>query len=113
MSASPEAVFNWFMATVAAVKGGPHFLFSTTFEEKLTQQLLTRQEPLIDLAIATHCDSPDVLQTLWQSGDKTIKLAIATNTHRKGFAGLPPASFTQICSDPGRKPFRKRVGRFQ
>lgn len=100
MSASPEAVFNWFMATVAAVKRSPRFSFSTTFEEKLMQQLLTRQEPLIDLAIATYCDSPDLLQTLWQSGDETIKLAIAANTHRKGFAGLPPASFTKICSDP-------------
>ena len=64
------------------------------------QQLLTRQEPLIDLAVATYCDIPDVLQTLWQSGDKTIKLAIAANTHRQGIAGLPTASFTQVCSDP-------------
>jgi hypothetical protein len=100
MSASPEAVFNWFMATVAAVKRSPRFSFSTTFKENLMQQLLTRQETLIDLAIATYCDSPDVLQTLWQSGDKTIKLAIAANTHRQGFAGLPTASFTQVCSDP-------------
>jgi hypothetical protein len=100
MSAPPEAVFNWFMATVAAAKRSPRFSTSTTFEEKIMQQLLTRQEPLIDLAIATYCDNADVLETLWHSGDKTIKLAIAANTQRKGFAGLPPASFTQVCSDP-------------
>ena len=100
MSASPEAVFNWFMATVAAVKRSRRFSFSTTFEEKIMQQLLTREEPLIDLAIATYCDNADVLQTLWQSGDKTTKLAIAANTLRQGFAGLPTAEgFAQLCRD--------------
>jgi hypothetical protein len=101
MSASPEAVFNWFMATAAAVKRSPHFSSSTTFEERLMQQLLTRQEPLIDLAVATCCDNANVLLTLWQSGDKTTRLAIAANTLRQGFAGLPTAEgFAQICSDP-------------
>jgi hypothetical protein len=101
MSASPEAVFNWFMATVAAAKRSRRSSFDTTFEEKLMQQLLTRQEPLIDLVIATYCDNADVLQILWQSGDKTIKLAIAANTFRQGFAGLPIAEgFAQVCSDP-------------
>ena len=84
------------------------------------QRLLARQEPLIDLAIASYCDNAEVLETLWQSGDETIKVAIATNTFRRGFAGLPTTTLEEVCSDPAlvarcvRKPFdgARRPGEF-
>jgi hypothetical protein len=97
MSVSPEAVFNWFRAVVADAKGKSRSPLSSTFEKGLMQRLLARQEPLIDLAVATYCDNAEVLEALWQSGDKTIKVAIATNTFRGGFAGLPSR-------DPARRP---------
>ena len=100
MSVSPETVFNWFMASVAEAKGKFRPSFDETFDKELMQRLLARQEPLIDLAIASYCDNVEILEALWQSGDKTIKVAIATNTFRRGFAGLPVATFEQVCSDP-------------
>jgi hypothetical protein len=68
--------------------------------ETHTFEARQRKEPLIDLAIATYCDNANVLQALWQSGDKTIKLAIASNTFRQGFAGLAAPDLADVCSDP-------------
>jgi hypothetical protein len=100
MSVSPEAVFNWFMTSVAERKEKFRPSISDTFEKELMQRLLARQEPLIDLAIASYCDNAEVLEALWRSGDQTIKVAIATNTFRRGFAGLPTTTFEEVCNDP-------------
>jgi len=100
MSVSPETVFNWFVSSVAAVSVKSRSSLSTVFDEKLMRQLLTRGDPLIELAVATYCDNPDVLETLWRSGDKTVKAAIASNTVKQGFTGLPSATFAEVCTDP-------------
>jgi len=99
MSVSPEAVFNWFAATAEKTKDEDRLLGNSPFDEKATLQLLTRGEPLVDLAIAKYCDNADVLSSLWNSGDRTTRLAIAYNTFRLGFAGLPTADFNDTCAD--------------
>jgi hypothetical protein len=99
-SVSPEAVFNWFQSTAEKARiNGSTLISDSPFDEKLMPQLLTRSEPLIDLAIATYCDNGDVLSLLWNSGDKTTRLAIAHNTFRRGFGGLPTSNFEEICAD--------------
>jgi hypothetical protein len=88
------------MASVAEANGKFRSSLGETFETDLMQRLLARKEPLIDLAIASYCDNADILEALWRSGDKTIKIAIATNTFKRGFIGLPATDFEEACSDP-------------
>jgi hypothetical protein len=100
MSVSPEAVFDWFMVSAAAVlKKEYRPSFASGFDEALMRKLLSRQEPIVDLAIATYCDNASILETLWGQRDRTIQLAIADNGVRRGLAGLPTSDFEQICND--------------
>jgi hypothetical protein len=62
-------------------------------------QLMTRGEPLIDLAVATYCDQHEPLVSLWKSGDETVRAAIVRNTVRRGFTGLPTENIVELFSD--------------
>ena len=94
-AASPDRVFEWIAVMAAAKKGRrPH---ENVLGRQVILQLFDRGEPLINLAIASFCDDFDALGALWKSGDRVIKLAIATNAYRKGFGGLQNADFEELC----------------
>jgi hypothetical protein len=97
MSVSPETVFSWFAHTATKADGERRTMFNSVFEEKLALQLMTRGEPLIDLAVATYCDQHEPLVSLWKSGDETVRAAIVRNTVRRGFTGLPTETLSS-CS---------------
>jgi hypothetical protein len=99
MSVSPETVFNWFAYVAKEAEGNRRTSFGSVFEEKLVLQLMTRGEPLIDLAIATYCDQQTPLESLWKSGDTTMRAAIALNTVRQGFLGVITENAAELCSD--------------
>src|SRR5689334_18210185 len=98
MSVSPETDINWFAVIAKTFEGEGRPMFRSAFDVKLVLQLMTRREPLIDLAVAAYCDQHEPLETLWNSGDPVIRTAIAHNTTRSGFSGLPTSDAAELCS---------------
>lgn len=99
MSAAPETVLNWFADKAKKADSERRSIFRTVFDDKLVLQLMTRCDPLINLAIATYCDQGGPLDTLWKSGDPVLRVAIAYNTVRHGFSGLPTENVAELCAD--------------
>lgn len=99
LSVSPETVFSWFAHVAKEAEGKRRTIFGSVFDEQLVLQLMSRGEPLIDLAIATYCDQHTPLESLWKSGDAAIRAAIANNTVRQGFAGVITENVAELCSD--------------
>jgi hypothetical protein len=91
-SANAEHLYEW-VRLAAGEPPKPSLVSNATrrnvrFSPILLRALVARGNRLIDLAVATYGDDHDVLRELWERGDETIRLAMASNRHRGGLTGL-------------------------
>jgi hypothetical protein len=83
--AAPETVYAWLKANAGEI--GP--LFTSPLPDELLKALLDRNDPIINLGIASVAAEPEILQSLWKSGDRAVRSAIAGNKYRdQGIAGI-------------------------
>lgn len=83
--ATPETVYAWLKANAGEL--GP--LFSSPLPDELLKALVARNDPIINLGVASVATDPDILRDLWRSGDQAIRNAIAGNPYRdQGILGI-------------------------
>jgi len=83
--AAPETVYAWLKANAGEI--GP--LFTSPIPDELLKALLDRNDPIINLGIASVAAEREILRPLWKSGDPAVRNAIAGNKYRdQGIAGI-------------------------
>jgi hypothetical protein len=75
--AAPESVYAWLKANA-----GESGLFTSPFPDELLTALLARNDPIINLGVASVATKPEILRNLWKSGDRAVRNAIAGNPYR-------------------------------
>jgi hypothetical protein len=99
-TATPAQLFEWVSRLPLSIPGPFAKASKPTFDAALAQSLVSRCEPLIDLAVAMYCDDSDALATLWQKGDGALRFAIAGNPYRIGYRGMDNDALRDVLQDP-------------
>jgi hypothetical protein len=76
--AAPETVYAWLKAHAGELDP----LYMSPFSDELLKALLGRNNPIINLGVASVATETDILRTLWKSGNQAIRNAIAENPYR-------------------------------
>ncbi len=83
--AAPETVYAWLSANAGEV--GP--MYTSPYSDELLKALLNRNDTVINLGIASVAVEPEILRSLWKSGNQAVRNAIAGNPYRDyGILGI-------------------------
>lgn len=76
--AAPETVYAWLKAHAGEL--GP--MYVSPFSDELLKALLGRNNPIINLGVASVATEIQILRTLWKSGNQAVRNAIAESPYR-------------------------------
>src|SRR5262249_25653662 len=82
--AAPETVYAWLKANAGELDG----MYTSPFSHELLKTLLGRNDPIINIGVASVATEPDILRGLWRSGNQAVRNEIAANPHRDHFLGI-------------------------
>lgn len=77
---SPEMAYDWIIENYSSEE--MEFSNGNSISIELTDLLLERNSPLINLALAHVCEEKHHLQNLWDLNNRAIHIAIASNSKR-------------------------------
>lgn len=101
VEASPDMLFKWMEDNgTEHRKRNPRPWHSDCWPSReVANALMARKHPLIDLGLALFTSEPNALALLWKRNDRPLRLAIASNTIRSGFAGLLGLDWEEVSDD--------------
>jgi hypothetical protein len=76
--AAPETVYAWLKANAGELDG----MYMSPFSDELLKALLGRNDPIINIGVASVATEKEILRTLWKSGNQAVRNAIAGNPYR-------------------------------
>ena len=76
--AAPETVYAWLNANAGEMTP----LYSSPFPTELLTALLKRNDNIVNLGVASVAADREILKTLWQTNNETVRIAIAGNPYR-------------------------------
>jgi hypothetical protein len=100
LNASPESVHRLIHDTWMARESK----FRQVIPPDLERKLLDRKDTLINLALAQYSNNEEILQELYITGNKAIRISVLSNTNEnifpKGRKWLTEEHVKNICNDP-------------
>lgn len=102
--ATGQAVYDYFEERSSQPSGND--MFSGHDSDELFDLLLSRNDPLINLALARFTSHEETLSRLWARGDRDLRVAIAGNLERDDLRGLTDEAILEMADSDDELPRR-------